>query len=77
MADQRRKNQAWNVCEPNGTPLDLYTYGAAQLAVLQDIRDELQKLNAILNRPDFQAVPRKLDRISRNTAKPRKPKGGQ
>lgn len=48
------------------------TWTNAQLAALYDIRDELKRLNSVLNCPNFQAIPRKLDRISKNTAKPRK-----
>jgi hypothetical protein len=43
-----------------------------QVLILADIRRELQALNRTLNCPNFQAIPRKLDRISRNTAKPKK-----
>jgi hypothetical protein len=46
----------------------------AQLAVLMDIRVELQTLNRVLACPNFQAIPQTLKRISRNTAKPRKPR---
>ena len=42
------------------------------MCVLLVIRDEIKRLNALLHCPNFQAIPRKLDRISRNTAKPRK-----
>jgi hypothetical protein len=42
------------------------------LVVLQDIRDELKRLNAVLHCTNFLAIPRKLESIRRNTAKPRK-----
>lgn len=37
-----------------------------------DIRDELQKLNALLGCHNFTAIPNVLRGIRRNTAKPRK-----
>ena len=50
------------------------TWEAARLAVLMDIRDELQDLNRLLRCPNFLSIPAKLKQISRNTAKPRKAK---
>ena len=46
----------------------------AQLAVLMGIRFELQRLNRLLHCHNFMDIPRKLERIKRNTAKKRKPK---
>lgn len=40
-----------------------YTWDSAQLSVLMDIRDELKRLNNVLQCPNFIAVPRKLDDI--------------
>ena len=37
-------------------------------ALLQDIRAELQRLNRLLDCPNFRAVPRRLSRIADNTA---------
>lgn len=48
------------------------SWETATVAALYDIRDELKILNSLLRCPNFQAIPRKLDRISANTAKPRK-----
>jgi hypothetical protein len=45
------------------------------LAVLMDIRDELKRINNVLNCSNCLAIPRKLDRIAANTAMPRKRKG--
>lgn len=45
----------------------------AHVRVLMDIRDELKKMNAILNCGNFIAIPSKLDRIVTNTTK-RKPR---
>lgn len=51
-----------------------YDFPAAQLAVLMDIRDELKRLNNVLQCPNFIAVPAKLDQIAKNTRKRRKPR---
>lgn len=44
------------------------------MCMLATIRDELRRLNNVLQCPNFIAVPSKLDRIERNTRKRRKPK---
>jgi len=70
MADRRFKNVSWNL------PVDgrgaIATWDAVKLAVLMDIRDELQKLNRVFNCGNFLNVPNVLREISRNTAKPRR-----
>lgn len=71
MSDQRYKNRNWTVAEPNQTTVSC---GAAQLAVLLDIRDELQRLNALLHCHNFVGIPTVLRSIRRNTTKPRKRK---
>lgn len=68
MADTRHKNQEWNI----GDTLNGVSWNQVQCAVLMDIRDELQRMNAILHCSNFLAIPRKLDDIKRNTAKRRK-----
>lgn len=68
MSDTRRKNTSWTL--PEGS----LSYDAAQLAVLMDIRDELQAIRARLDCYETRAIPRYLRRISANTAKPRKKK---
>lgn len=66
--DTRRKDVVWNTGDAGQHP----TWDGAKLAVLMDIRDELKQLNGLLNCPSFISIPRKLDAIQRNTAKPRK-----
>ena len=44
------------------------------MCMLATIRDELRRLNAVLQCPNFIAVPSKLDQIAKNTRKRRKPK---
>lgn len=72
--DTRRKNRVWSVCEPdtgNRIAID-----GAQLAVLQDIRDELQKLNQLLHCPNCIAIPAILREIRQNTRKRKPAKAG-
>ena len=71
MADERKKNANWRLStNENGTT----PHGDAELAVLMDIRDELQDLNRLLACPNFRAIPSLLRLIRTNTAKPRKPR---
>ncbi len=62
----RHKNVQWN-CGDEPVARDL-----VQIAVLMDIRDELQLLNRVLYCPNFMAIPRKLDAIIKNTKKKRR-----
>lgn len=75
MANTRYKDLSWTIqSNENGT----VSHEDAQLAVFMDLRDELklinqkmQRLVSILECQNFLAIPSKLDRISKNTAKPR------
>ena len=70
----RHKNLNWTL--PEGTPHHIWE--SIHAALLMDIRDELQRLNAAIWFKNFQQVPAKLDRIARNTTKrPRKVRGGR
>lgn len=77
--NRRRKLVNWNVMDSSGTVI-LDRPNGVLLAVLLDIREELQAMNVQLiplrnlGCANFLRIPRKLDRISRNTAKPRKPR---
>lgn len=62
--DTRHKDVNWNCGE-------LSTWDGAKLAVLMDIRDELKRLNGLLNCQNFISIPKKLEAIRKNTAKPR------
>lgn len=64
MSDTRKKNFNWKLSAKN-------SYPDSTLAVLMDIRDELQELNRTLACPNFTSIPTKLAAIQRNTAKPK------
>lgn len=40
--------------------------------VMEQVRDEMKKLNSLLHCQNFIAIPRKLDAIKRNTARKRR-----
>lgn len=64
----RKENESWT------TQRDDRSLGAAQLQVLQDLRDELQKLNRLLYCENLVRIPRILDGIRKNTVSKRKRK---
>lgn len=70
--DHRFKDVNWSLPSVNG---QIREWSFAQTALLMDLRDELKRLNSLLHCHNFMAIPYKLDRISRNTAKPRRKKG--
>jgi len=45
-----------------------------EVAILMDIRDELKQLNRLLRCPNFLAIPYTLNKIERNTRKPKRRK---
>ena len=72
MSDTRKRNLQWRVCSKDDITV---SYDGAQLAVLMDIRDELQKLNGLLHCSNFRGIPASLMAIRKNTNKPpRKPR---
>lgn len=62
-------NEDWNLSDSEG---HVGTWERVSIAVLMDIRRELRTLNQLLHCPHFQAIPRKLEQIARNTTKKRK-----
>jgi hypothetical protein len=60
VADRRQKNRNWWVADEDGT---VPTWERVQLAVLMDIRDELQEINRTLRCPNTQRIPRYLQQI--------------
>lgn len=66
MTDRRRRNVEWKLnVDSNGC----VSMDDAQLAVLMDIRDELQKLNRLLACHNFTNMPHVLKRIDKRLAK--------
>lgn len=61
MADRRRANEHWNPARDDGT----ITWERVDTALLMDLRDELQKLNALLHCQNFQQIPATLKAIHR------------
>jgi len=70
----RFKNANWTVNEAVGNPNSAENVHEATLAVLMDLRDEMQALNRVFACQNFLRVPRTLDQIRKNTTKKRKPK---
>lgn len=69
----KMKDSIWKITEDGKSALSVEH---SQLAVLQDIRDELKELNGemrslnnLLNCPNFLTMPRTLRAIQRNTSK--------
>lgn len=71
----RFKDREWDLPHAEGDTSKISTWQAVQIAVLMDIRDELQAIRRRLDCYETLQIPRVLKRISANTAKPRKPKG--
>lgn len=65
--DKRHKNTAWHLPTTAAGKLESWTY--VPIAVLMDIRDELQQLNGLLRCNNFLAIPSELRTIRRNTTK--------
>lgn len=66
----RHKNVDWNL--PDGDSVRsgwrTHQWESIHAALLMDIRDELQRINARLNCHETLAIPRHLKRIVKNTA---------
>lgn len=61
----RCKDMDWNLP-------DVASWDRTNAALLMDIRDELKRLNTLLHCSNFTDIPRRLERIARNTTKRRK-----
>jgi hypothetical protein len=71
MADTRHKNSRWEL-PADGTGRLEWTH--VQVALLMDIRDEMQRLNNIIGCTNFLAIPYHLEEIRKNTRRPRRRK---
>jgi hypothetical protein len=69
MRRQNRRGVGWETPTSND-----FRWEHVTVEVLMDIREELQRLNTLLHCSNFVAIPHKLERIARNTVKPRKRK---
>lgn len=67
----RHKDADWNL------PEKLQAWDQVQVAVLMDIRDELKKMNGILNCTNFLDIPRILRGIRRKLPEPKRRKRGR
>ena len=67
--DTRHANKIWTIGEQTG---NVPTWERVGIAVLMDLRDELQRLNRLLACPQFLSIPSKLEAIRHNTRQPRK-----
>lgn len=70
MSETRWKNATFDLTNNNGG----IEWSKVPIAVLYDIRDELQTLNRLLSCENFLQIPRVLRAIRSNTSKPRKKK---
>ena len=73
----RHKDEQWDLAESQRDSDGVWRTSneVVELSLLMDLRDELKRLNNILNVlrcPDFLAIPRILKAIRANTEKPRK-----
>lgn len=66
MVDRRKANVSWWVTNETGHIIDIKH---AQLAVLMDIRDNLESIKHVLNCRNFQGIPNVLRKIRENTCK--------
>lgn len=71
----RLKNEQWDLSELPGRSAGggrTYSNSTIQLALLMDIRDELQQLNRLLGCDNFQAIPDILRGIRRKLPQKRR-----
>lgn len=66
---KRWKNQDWQLADDINNPANAAGLARRQVAVLMDIRDELQTLNNLLACRNFTGIPASLRAIQRNTKK--------
>lgn len=66
---KRWKNQDWQLADDINDPTNAAGLARRQVAVLMDIRDELQTLNSLLACRNFTGIPASLRAIQRNTKK--------
>ena len=73
MRSHRHAGVTWSLSETGKGPgKNEYGYGTIHAALLMDIRDELQQLNALLSCRNFTNIPATLRAIKTNTTKRRR-----
>lgn len=65
--NKRHKNANWQL--PTNDLGVIESWDHVKIAVLMDIRDELQTLNRLIGCPNFTSIPSELRRISLNTTR--------
>lgn len=65
---RRNRNAEWTDANNDGS----CTWDQAKIAVLMDIREQLQYIAGVLRCSNFQDISRKLERIARQTKRRRK-----
>jgi hypothetical protein len=70
VSDQRHANKGWNL--PTSAEGRIESWDMVKIAVLMDIRDELQRLNTLLYCKNFTGLPFTLKQIDKNTRKRKK-----
>jgi hypothetical protein len=68
---RKYRNTEWQTRNAFGIA---HSWDTAQVDVLMDIRDELQKLNRVFECGNFLRIPYTLECIQKNTKKPKKRK---
>jgi len=66
--DKRHKNGNWQL-PTNAQTGRIDSWDSVKIAILMDIRDELQSLNSLFRCPNFVGFPRLLRDIRRNTTR--------
>ncbi len=69
--DRRKKDNLWYAADEDGKTRLLEH---VQIAILQDIRDELKTLNRVMLCHNTTSIPETLRVIAKNTKKPRRKK---
>lgn len=67
MADTRHKDGNWRI--PTTSNGAVETWDGVKIALLMDLRDELQKLNRLLHCHNFVGIPQTLKTIAKQTKK--------
>lgn len=68
----RHRNENWGLADDINAAGNHVALARRQVAVLMDIRDELQTLNKLLACRNFTGIPATLRAIQRNTKKDQK-----